>query len=282
MNASQRDVWERYGREHPYYGVLTWSSYRGRILNDVSRDAFFSSGYHDVKRMMSLVRRHTGKAGPFDRILEFGCGVGRMALAAADYATTVVGVDVSRAMCDEATRNRDRIGINNVVFTVPGRGLSPDLPPYDLIFSYIVFQHIPVAEGLRSLDRLLDRLKPGGVAVLHFTCHPPGSSRFKVQINYLLHRLPLVRNIINALYGWGLREPAMQMNAYPFGEIIRRLQAHGITRLTSDLTNHGGWRGVAICFVKPANPLLVAGGSQAQEGEDQQPHQQSDAGRGEQ
>lgn len=279
MNASQRDVWERYGREHPYYGVLTWSSYRGRILNDVSRNAFFSSGRHDVRRMMSLVRRHTGKAGPFERILEFGCGVGRMALAAADYATTVVGVDVSSAMCDEATRNRDRIGINNVVFTVPERGLSRDLPPYDLIFSYIVFQHIPVSEGLRSLDLLLDRLKPGGVAVLHFTCHPPGSG-FKARINQLLHRIPLVRNIINALYGRGFREPAMQMNAYPFGEIIRRLQAHGITELTSDLTNHGGWRGVAICFVNPVCSSQDAGVLQAQEGEQHQPQQQANTADG--
>ncbi len=281
MNASQREAWERFGRENPYYGVLTWSNYRGQSIAESSRESFFRSGEDDLRDMMALLHRHLGKTRRFHRALEFGCGVGRMTLPLSAYADKVVGVDVSAAMCAEGARNRDAAGIKNVVFTLPEHGLDPDLPPYDLIFSYIVFQHIPVAEGLRYLERLLDCLKPGGAAVLHFTCLPPGS-RFRDRVSNFMRRLPLVRNMLNLLYGRNFSEPAMQMNAYPVDEIFACLQVHGIWQVTCDLTNHVGWQGVALCFVKPLYSPQIAGGSKAQEGEQQQPQQQADASRSEQ
>lgn len=250
MSTSQREAWERYGRENPYYSVLTWSAYRGRTPAGASREAFFRSGEEDAERMMALVRKHLNKPRRFHRLLDFGCGVGRMTLPLAAHAERVVGVDVSAAMCAEGARNRDAVGISNVVFTLPEHGLDPELPPYDLIHSYIVFQHIPVKQGLVTLERLLDCLKPGGVAVLHFTCVDPRSP-WRTRISQMLRGLPLVRNILNRLNGRSFFEPVTQMNAYPFGEIMVRLHHHGIKQLSCELTDHGGWQGVVLCFVKP-------------------------------
>ena len=279
MNASQREAWERYGRENPYYGVLTWSTYLGRELAGSSREHFFRSGENDLNTMMALVQRHIGKTRRFHRALEFGCGVGRMTLPLAAHADRVVGVDVSAAMCAEGARNRDAAGINNLVFTLPEHGLDTDLPPYDLIYSYNVFQHIPVDEGLRYLERLLDCLKPGGVAVLHFTCVDPRPA-WQARGTRLLRSIPLVRNVMNWINGEGFSGSVMQMYAYPFGQIIARLQAHGIWQVTSDLTDHGGWQGIALCFVKPRYSPQVAGRSEGEKGEKHQPQQQADAADG--
>jgi len=280
MNASQRGAWERLGQDNPYYGVLTSALYRGRVLAGENREQFFRSGEDDLRVMLGLVQRHLRKQRRFHRALEFGCGVGRMTLPLAAYADRVVGVDVSAAMCAEGARNRDAAGIKNLVFTLPEHGLDTDLPPYDLIYSYNVFQHIPVDEGLRYLERLLDCLKPGGVAALHFTCVDPRPA-WQARGTRLLRSIPLVRNVMNWINGEGFTGSAMQMYAYPFEQIMPRLQAHGVRELACDLSDHAGWRGVVLCFVKPLYSPQVAGGLQVEEGEDQQPQQQTDAGRGE-
>jgi SAM-dependent methyltransferase len=98
------------------------------------------------------------------RALEIGCGPGRMTRPFAAEFGEVWALDVSPAMLETA---RERLaGRPNVRLHL---GSGYDLAGigdarFDLVFSYIVFQHIPVREAIETYVREAARvLKPGGV-----------------------------------------------------------------------------------------------------------------------
>ncbi len=98
------------------------------------------------------------------RVLEIGCGAGRMTKHLAAIFGEVTGVDVSGQMINQA---RARLaGINNVHLhetTGVDFAIFPD-EQFDLILSAYVFQHVPGAEVIESNIRDAWRaLKPGGV-----------------------------------------------------------------------------------------------------------------------
>ena len=96
------------------------------------------------------------------RMVEIGCGVGRMTRCFAAAFGEVVAVDVSAEMI---ARARERLPAENVIFqTGSGYDLA-GLPnvSFDLVFSYIVFQHIPDRAVIENYVREAHRvLKNGG------------------------------------------------------------------------------------------------------------------------
>jgi SAM-dependent methyltransferase len=97
------------------------------------------------------------------RVLEIGCGVGRMTRWFAEAFGEVHAIDVSPEMIERA---RARLGAfaNLTLHAGSGVDLQP-LPDsrFALVFSYIVFQHIPAAQVIRNYIREAARvLEPGG------------------------------------------------------------------------------------------------------------------------
>jgi ubiquinone/menaquinone biosynthesis C-methylase UbiE len=96
------------------------------------------------------------------RVLEIGCGAGRMTRWLSAHFGAVDALDVSVEMLKRAAAAL--VGVSNVTF-VEGTGIDlsgcPD-SAFDLVFSYIVFQHIPSAAVVESYVREAARvLKPG-------------------------------------------------------------------------------------------------------------------------
>ncbi len=104
-----------------------------------------------------------GKPSRDCRVLEIGCGAGRMTQWFAGAFGEVHGVDVSPEMIRLA-RRRLRHARNVELSVGDGVSLRP-LPDryFDLVFSYIVFQHIPSREIITGYVREAARvLKDGG------------------------------------------------------------------------------------------------------------------------
>ena len=103
-------------------------------------------------------------AGPREcRVLEIGCGVGRMTRWFAENFGEVHGIDVAPEMIDQA-RVRLAAYPNVTLHTGSGFDLRP-LPDahFDLVFSLLVFQHVPSAAVIRNYIREAARvLKPLG------------------------------------------------------------------------------------------------------------------------
>src|SRR5215467_5066385 len=128
---------------------------------------FFRSGEINVANevMTDMVAICGGQRSPLDlRMLEIGCGVGRMTRMLARIFGHVTGVDVSNEMVRQAQRNT--ADLENVDLLVGDGCTLSGLPDagYDFAFSFIVFQHIPSYEVMASYCREVYRvLRPGGL-----------------------------------------------------------------------------------------------------------------------
>jgi SAM-dependent methyltransferase len=237
--GTDRD-WEQWGRQDPYFAVITHEKYRRRNLDPEALRAFFESGRGHVERVLGTCRERLDPDFAPRRALDFGCGTGRLLPALAASAGEVVGVDVSDAMLAEARRNCDARSLANVALFKSDDGLSQVPGRFDFIHCFIVFQHIPVARGIPLFARLLDRLEDGGIAAVQFTYAKRRSRRW---------RLPgwldgLARKAL------GRRDPAMQMNPYPLGELVRLIQDAGAGAMHVEFTDHSGELGVFLYFRK--------------------------------
>src|SRR5215510_7760991 len=98
------------------------------------------------------------------RLLEIGCGIGRMTKRLAQIFGEVHGVDVSAEMINQACELFR--GVKNVFF-YETNGLDFSALPgnyFDIIFSVYVFQHVPSVDVIHSNIRDACRtLKPGGM-----------------------------------------------------------------------------------------------------------------------
>lgn len=97
-------------------------------------------------------------AGPFRRVLEIGCGTGRVAPVFADAGIDYAGIDVSPVAVEAA-----RAQMPGATF-VTGSALAVDWgPPRDLVAVIYVFVHV-VGDGewRRLIGRIAEFLAPGG------------------------------------------------------------------------------------------------------------------------
>ena len=240
-------AWEKYGADDPYYGVLKHGAFKTHAFDDASRASFFQSGEEYVDSVFRDIHEHLGQQDPFARALDFGCGVGRLVIPLARRCTSVVGIDVSHRMLEEAQQNCAATGVANAEF-VKSDGDWPEVSgTFDLIHSFIVFQHIPVRHGEALLSAMLQRLRPGGVGVLHFTYHRK-AHWLRRAVHSLRKTVPLVNQVVNILQREAVSYPMMQMNEYDLNRIFLALQDSGCERSFLRLTNHGGHLGVVLFF----------------------------------
>lgn len=98
------------------------------------------------------------------RVIEIGCGAGRMTRAIAAAFAVVHAVDISAEMIALARRNLSDLP-NVFLHKNNGVDLS-GLPSHscDFAFSFIVFQHIPSRDVIENYIReVYQCLKPGGI-----------------------------------------------------------------------------------------------------------------------
>ncbi|MDD9971457.1 MAG: class I SAM-dependent methyltransferase [Myxococcales bacterium] len=241
--------WERHGAQNPYWAVLTEARYDRAEMDDAARGAFFDSGVQRIEQILAAATAAFGQRDGFRSALDFGCGVGRLSLALSGRSEEVVGVDISPSMIAEAKRNAERMGRDNVSFRKASGSLEELAgQTFDLLVSDIVFQHIPVAAGLRLYRGLLDRLRPGARGAVSFTYDK--ATRL-ARLRQALKRVPLAQAAYDAV--WTLRNasPPMQMNAYPLGELVRELHLRGVHRVQLELGGHGESLSALLLFETP-------------------------------
>ncbi len=158
LKKMQRD-WDERARENARYYVAT-----GR--NDWTDDEFFQSGERTVAEeiLTDMINICQGKDPKQMKVLEIGCGAGRVTRALAGVFGEVHAVDVSGEMVARA-KNALADRSNAFVYRNNGKDLSV-IPGegYDFAFSTIVFQHIPSREVIYSYVREVRRLlRPGAL-----------------------------------------------------------------------------------------------------------------------
>ena len=230
-----RREWDERAAENPDYYVYT----RDRGLEEEDFEESGRINYDQLVRP-SLPLFLNGRSPRACRVVEIGCGLGRMTRWFAEEFLEVHGVDVSAEMIAEA-RERLRRYPNVVLHVGSGSDLAflPD-EHFDLAFSYIVFQHIPSRAIIENYVRETARvLKPGGV--------------FKFQLNGA------------RTFGQADRErDTWQGEVYSLAEACRMAGEAGLTPIFADgigtqyflLAARKGWPDTTarVCCLFPAQP----------------------------
>ncbi|MGH9846291.1 MAG: class I SAM-dependent methyltransferase [Blastocatellia bacterium] len=156
--AMKRDWNERARQDAPWY-INT-------IRRGQSEEEFGQTGAVEAERLV-LADLHLltgGRDVRGLRLLEIGCGAGRMTKHLAGVFGEVVGIDVSGEMIRQATARLSEMANVRLHET---SGVDFAILPgdhFDLILSAYVFQHVPSAEVIASNIREAWRvLAPGGV-----------------------------------------------------------------------------------------------------------------------
>ena len=116
---------------------------------------------------MQMIRLHISSDFRPATVLDFGCGVGRTLVPFASIGGRVIGMDVAPSMLDEARANCRAFGVHNMDLQLADDELLRAPGHFDLVHSFIVFQHIAPERGKALFARLIERIAAGGVGAIH-------------------------------------------------------------------------------------------------------------------
>lgn len=199
MRDTDKD-WIRVGATEPYWGVLSVADYRSETLTEAARQRFFATGKVYVGNLLGLINKHLPQRLSTSRVLDFGCGVGRLLIPFAHHAEHVTGVDISPKMLETCASNCRLAGVENVALVESDDELSKAMGPYDLVNSILVLQHIPPDRALVLIEKLISLTAVGGCFALQLTyararkflLHEQGAARY-----YRRHRDTIVDMLPN-------------------------------------------------------------------------------------
>jgi SAM-dependent methyltransferase len=211
--------WDAKARENAMYFIHSCLDY-----NHPNEEEFWRSGEEALRLTLEPFGLHfTGG----ERVLEIGCGIGRMTRALAAQAASVVGLDVSAEMV--AAARRELAAIANASFVV---GTGTDLSgfhdaSFDVCYSFIVFQHIPdPAVTCNYVVEIGRVLRPGGWAVFQVSEQPErhasssyaGTNGGRQRLRRAAGRAPR-----------GCLEPQWLGSAVPRADLVHAVERGGMT-----------------------------------------------------
>jgi SAM-dependent methyltransferase len=197
--------------------------------------AFFAKGTAEIEQTMSRAAE-LGIQVSGERVLDFGCGAGRLTRPLADRFELAVGVDIAREMLDLAERDNPADGRCRFVHnTEPDLALFRD-GQFDLAYSTIVLQHLPRSLIRAYLAEFARVVRRGGAIIVHLPVRPRWTAR---GLCYRLLPVPVLGFVQRRLLGY----PApMRMHGLPERDVRTLLASHEVDVLAADpVAYHPDW-----------------------------------------
>lgn len=142
------------------------SEHRDLILDQFTRQAEPFARGQAIRSPEALGRIvQMAQAGPEDTVLDVACGPGLLACAFARVVRHAVGVDITPAMLDQARKNQQEQGLQNLTWQL-GDVLSLPYPDqhFSIVVSRFVFHHL--LDPLATLKEMKRVCKRGGRVVV--------------------------------------------------------------------------------------------------------------------
>ncbi|HOY31177.1 MAG TPA: class I SAM-dependent methyltransferase [Bacteroidales bacterium] len=244
------ETWNILGKENPYYGVLTQEKYLTRNLNEEHLKDFFATGVDYVDNLFEIIHKHFDQSFNPQTILDFGCGTGRLLIPFAKRCKKTVGIDISEDILAIAKQNAINNHLHNIELYLSDDKLTNiSNHKFDLINSYIVFQHINVSRGKKIMQLLLKLLNTNGICSFHLTYYKDIAKHSKM-VDFFRIRIPFLHNFLNLIDHKPFKMPLLQMNSYDLNFIFRIIQESGVAHGYIAYTKHGNDLGVQLVFQK--------------------------------
>jgi ubiquinone/menaquinone biosynthesis C-methylase UbiE len=208
-----RRSWDQLGRDDPFWAVLTNPNKKGGLWSEAE---FFEIGRHNIQEALQKITA-LGIGLNFEKALDFGCGPGRLTQALAEHFREVHGVDIAPSMialADQLNKFGERC-----IYHLNDR---PDLRlfdanTFDLVYSWLVLQHMPKQLALGYIAEFARVTKPGGVMVFQI---PDRRQHVQAGGNVRQEDLPFEF--------WRVQEPIMLMCETPYAEVVKVLEEAGV------------------------------------------------------
>jgi len=231
------DAWQELGALEPYFAVLTNPDFLRANVTPERLQEFFASGEREVRNLLREAQSLFPLDLPLDRVLDFGCGVGRLTIPLAGSARHVLAVDAADSMLARARMHCEAARVRNVEFLTLKEAWAVPPASIHLACAHLVLQHVPTSSGERILRHLLSLVAPGGLCSVDITFFRSGS-RSRGVGRWFRARSRLVHAAASVLRGKpGL--PYMQMNTYDLGSVLRSFSGLGFSRSIVTVSSDG-------------------------------------------
>jgi SAM-dependent methyltransferase len=163
--TKMRDFWDERAREDAFHFVDNREPYR---RPDAER--FWREGERDLDTLLGVLGLTVAVQ---DRVVDVGCGIGRLTRVLAGRAAHVTALDVSPEMLAQAQELNP--GLDNVEWVLgDGESLTGiEDGSVDAVVSHVVLQHIPSAKvQLGYVTEFARVLRPGGWAAFGLSTDP--------------------------------------------------------------------------------------------------------------
>lgn len=163
-------TWEEKAKINPMYAVMSVDEFEEADTNPTKEqlELFYSQGERFWNRWFHSFFYDT-VGDPSLRIMEYGCGMGRILNHASTIFNNVYGVDISKTQLKflkQYAINSDRM--NTLLLDEYGK-IPVEDNFFDRIYSYAVFQHIKNNNDLvKAISEISRVLKPEGLIKLQF------------------------------------------------------------------------------------------------------------------
>ena len=163
MNISEKmkHDWEQRAQHHSRFWIATEHYHTEEI--------FAQSGHATAESLLEALR---GLQQPSWKVLDIGCGIGRVLKPLAKYFDTLVGIDVSSTMIAQSkawlaecphVATYETSGVDLCEFSDQS---------FDLVYSYVAFQHMPKPVFENYLGEINRVLTPKGYLALQVPIGP--------------------------------------------------------------------------------------------------------------
>lgn len=228
---SMRHEWDARARKDAFYYIASWRK-------DWNAADFLKSGEEDYQRFVAPVFNRCGFSPNSKRMLELGCGAGRMSHSFATYFDHVTAVDVSAQMLARAQEMLH--GVQNISWAqangVDLREVASQ--SVDFAFSYLVLQHLPDEKvACAYVGEMLRVLTLSGICIFQFNGTNVPTMNWKGRL------------------GWGCVDVLWMIHLPVVSRYVAR-------RLGFDPEMVGRtWRGIALATQTVVDTVNASGGS---------------------
>ncbi|MGB9631829.1 MAG: class I SAM-dependent methyltransferase [Chloroflexaceae bacterium] len=212
--------WDALGNLDPLWAMTGTNKFNAWDLEE-----FLRTGDRQVDQLLDHVKKYNVPHG-HDWVLDFGCGVGRMARGFRRHFSNYVGLDISHSLIAKAC-NLYRSDRNSFFFVNTTPRLS--LPPhhkFDLIHCWGVLHHVADQEiVLQYIAEFVRRLAENGLLV--FTVLHELKPIYRIQIRRRLYVMLNNLGIPDTTLYERLRLYPQQVHAIPRARVTAKLAAPG-------------------------------------------------------